>query len=134
MMVTLRRQAHVPEEVEAAQRSVLGLTAGVSGMAALISLVVGDPLAIVGVPSLLILVLLARGATAPAAWAAVVAWLVFATRAPNEALLVPLVMAVGCLAIAIGPDRFGSWLRDDMGGSHGMEPGDERGWIEERLG
>ncbi|HEX5038812.1 MAG TPA: hypothetical protein VFW95_01590 [Candidatus Limnocylindria bacterium] len=133
-MVTLRRRASVPEEVEAAERSVLGLTGGVGAMATLISLMVGDPLAVVGVPSLLILVCLARRATAPAAWAAVVAWLVFATRAPNEALLVPLAMAVVCLAIAIGPDRFGSWLRDDVGGSHGTEPGDERGWIEERLG
>ena len=70
--MSVRVHASAPEEIVAAERSVLGLTAGVGGMAALISLVVGDPLAIVGVPSLFILVLLARGATAPAAWAAVI--------------------------------------------------------------
>src|SRR6186997_2667424 len=134
-MVTLPRRASVPEEVEAAERSVLGLTAGVGGMATLISLMVGDPLALVGVPSLLVLVLLARGATVPAAWAALAAWLVFATRAPNEAIVVPLVMAVVCLAIAIGPERFGGWVRDDVDGSHRREPEPDReqGWIEERL-
>ena len=80
--------------------------------------------------------LLARGATIPAAWAAMAAWLVFATRAPNEAIVVPLVMAIVCLAIAIGPERFGGWVCDDMGGSHAREPEPDpgQGWIEERLG
>ena len=135
-MVTLRRRTSVPEEVEAAERSVLGLTAGVGGTATLISIMVGDPLALVGVPSLVAFILLARGATIPAAWAAMAAWLVFATRAPNEAIVVPLVMAIVCLAIAIGPERFGGWVRDDMGGSHAREPEPDpgQGWIEERLG
>ena len=133
-MVTLRRRASVPEEIEAAERSVLGLTAGVGGMATLISLVIGDPLAVVGVPSLVTFALIVRGATVPAAWAALAAWLVLATRAPNEAIVVPILMAVVCLAIAIGPERFGVWVRDDVGGSHGGEPEPEQGWIEERLG
>jgi hypothetical protein len=133
-MVTLRRRASVPEEVEAAERSVLGLTVGVGAMATLLSLMVGDPLAVVGAPSLVAFVFLARGATVPAAWAALAAWLVFATRASNEAVVVPLVMAVVCLAIAVGPERFGGWLRDDMGGSHATEPQAEQGWIEERTG
>ena len=92
-MVTLRRRSSVPEEIDAAERSVLGLTAGVGAMATLISLMVGDPLAVVGVPSLATFVLVARGETIPGAWAAMVAWLVFATRAPNEAIVVPLALS-----------------------------------------
>ena len=133
-MVTLRRRSSVPEEIDAAERSVLGLTAGVGAMGTLISLMVGDPLAVVGVPSLATFVLVARGETIPGAWAAMVAWLVFATRAPNEAIVVPLAMAVACLAIAIGPERFGGWVRDDVEGSHGRDAEAEAGWIEERLG
>jgi hypothetical protein len=132
--MSVRAHASAPEEIVAAERAILALSVGVGGMATLISLAVGDPLAFVGIPSLVAFVLLARGAIGAAAWAAVVGWLIFATRAPNEAILVPLAMSVICLAIAIGPERFGGWLRDDVGGSHGIEPGEERGWIEERLG
>ena len=124
----------IPEEIEAAERAVLGLSAAVGAMAAATSATGGDPLALVGVPTFILVILLARGHHRAAAYAAVAVWLPFLTRAPVEALIVPLAMSFVCLAIAIGPERLLSWIRDDFGGHADDGPPGDRGWIEDTRG
>jgi hypothetical protein len=124
----------IPEEVEAAERAILGLTAAVGVMAAATSAAVGDPLALVGIPTLALVALLARHHPRPAASMAVVVWLTFLTQAHGEALVVPMVMSVMCLAIAIGPARLLAWIRDDFGGRVDEGPPGDQGWIEEDRG
>ena len=129
--MTVRTHAMVPEEIVAPERAILGLTAGVGAMAAAASAVIGDPFALIAVPTIVLLALLARGAVSAAGYAAMAVWLIFVLRAPGEALLVPLAMAVVCLAIGMGPDRLISWVRQDFGGRPDPEPPEARGWIEE---
>lgn len=124
----------IPEEVEAAERALLALTAAVGAMAAASSAVVGDPLALVGIPTLVLVALLARHQPRPAASAAVVVWLTLLTQAHGEALVVPLAMSLVCLAIVIGPERLLAWNRDDFGGRVDEGPPGAEGWIEERRG
>lgn len=130
-IMTVRTQAVVPEEIVAAERAILGLTAGVGAMAAAASAVVADPLALIAAPTLVLMGLLARGLVPVAAYAAVAVWLGLVLRAPGEAMLVPLAMAVVCIAIGMGPDRLLRWVREDFGGRSEEEPVEETGWIEE---
>lgn len=117
------------EETTAAVRAVLALSLGVGAMAAGGSALTGDPLVLVGIPTLVLAAAIARGASTPAAYAAAGLWLTFLLRVQGEALLVPLAMAVICLAIALGPDRLEAWI------SSTREPetsrGADEGWIEE---
>jgi len=125
-----RAHSRPSEEVEAAERAVLGLTAVVGLQAGLISAVVGEPLALIGVPAIALVVLLAGGSMPRAAYAGAVVWAMLLPHAMEEALIVPVAMAVACLAIAIGPDRLMAWVRDDFSGP--TDRGDAApGWIEE---
>ena len=117
------------EETTAAIRAVLALSVGVGAMAAGGSALIGDPLVLVGIPTLALAAATARGATTPAAYAAASLWLMFLLRVQGEALLVPLGMAVICLAIAVGRDRLEAWfsgIREPRAPS-----GADEGWIEE---
>jgi hypothetical protein len=129
--MTVRAHAVVPEEIVAAERAILGLTAGVGAMAAAASAVIGDPLALIAAPAIVLMALLVRGTVPAAGYAAMAVWLVFLLRAPGEAVLVPLTMAIVCLAIGMGPGRLISWARQDFGGRPDPEPPGARGWIEE---
>lgn len=115
--MALRARSATADEAQAATRSVLGLTAGVGAMAAVTAAATGEPLAVVAVPTVVLLVLLRRtGPSSAAGYAAGAVWLAFLPHAGDEALLVPLVMASACLAIALGPDRLLRWIHDDFAG------------------
>jgi hypothetical protein len=117
------------EEITAATRAVLALSLGVGAVAAGGSALIGDPLVLVSIPTLALAAAIARGATTPAAYAAACLWLMFLLRVQGEALLVPIAMAVICLAVALGPDCLEAWFSDTR------EPqpprAAEEGWIEE---
>ena len=117
------------EETTAAVRAVLALSLGVGALAASGSALIGDPLVLVGIPTLTLVLAIARGAITPAAYAAASLWLIFLLRVQGEALLVPLAMAVICLAIAVGPDRLEAWFSDTRA-APSPRAADE-GWIEE---
>jgi hypothetical protein len=128
-MMALRARAAVAEEVEAGERGILGLTAAVGSMAAAASAARGDALWLVIVPTASLLALLLARRTPAAAVAGVAVWLCFVGHASGEALVVPLAMALVCLALAVGPDRVvgilgAVTLRTDEGGGPG-------GWIED---
>ena len=108
---------------------MLGLTAAVGAMAALSAAAIGDPLAAIGLPTVLLIAFAARHSVAAAGYAAAVVWVAFIPRAPGLAMLVPIAMAVICLAIALGPARLMAWVREDFGGRDRHE--DATGWIEE---
>ena len=117
------------EETTAATRAVLALSLGVGAMAAGGSALIGDPLVLVGVPTLAVAAAVARGAMTPAAYAAACLWLMFVMRVQGEAVLVPIAMAVICLGVALGPDRLEAWFSDTR---EPEPPGAaEEGWIEE---
>src|SRR5688572_30854258 len=92
------------EESTAATRAVLAMSLGVGAVAAGGSALIGDPLVLVSIPTLALAVAMARGAVTAAAYAAASLWLMFLLRVQGEALLVPIAMAVVCMAIALGPD------------------------------
>jgi hypothetical protein len=126
--MTLRASTSVGEDARAATRALFGLSLGVGGMAAAAGALIGDPLAIVALPALALAGSLARGAVAPAGYAAAVVWLAFLPRVSAEAVLVPLTMTLACLAMAIGPERLQRWAR-----RHEAAVADvNEGWIEER--
>ena len=128
--MTQRARAQAGEDVQAAERAVLGLTAAVCLQAGVMSAVVGDPLAVIALPALVVVVLLVRGSIVQAAYVGAVAWTLLLPHAAGVALIVPLAMSVGCLAIAIGPGRLMDWVGEDFGGR--APPGDApRGWIED---
>jgi len=118
------------EDAEAVVRAVLGLTAGVGTLAAAMAAVTGQ-LPLIGMPTLVLLGWLVVGApVAGAAYAGAVVWLVLAPTAHGEALLAPLAMVVSCLVIALGPERFASWVARDAAPA-GKSVGDDHGWIED---
>ena len=125
-----RAQAQPSEDVQVVERGVLGLTAAVCLQAGVMSAVAGEPLAVVALPAIAVVVLLARGAIVPAAYVGAVAWTLLLPHAAGVALIVPLALSVGCLAIAIGPGRLMDWVGEDFGGR--ARPGDAaRGWFED---
>jgi hypothetical protein len=130
--MTVRAHVALPDEVEAAERGVLGLTAAVGAMAALTSAAIGDSLWIVALPTSLAVALLLAGRTTVAAYAGTAVWLAFIGHASGEALLVPLAMALACLAIGIGPDRLLGWLWKDFGAGDRPDREPVVGWIEDQ--
>jgi hypothetical protein len=133
MTPAMRRRSRTPvsEEAAAAARVVLGLTVGVGGMAAVMGAAVAEPIVVVGLPTIVLIAAIIRGATSFAGWCAVAVWATLLPSAHGEAILAPLAMIVLCLALAIGPDRLLAWIGRDLGG---RAPGDEppaQGWIEE---
>ncbi len=124
-MVVTQRPRHrraASEEMVAATRLVLGLSAAVGSVAGTIGLVTAQPLALLAIPSAILLVCLVLGATPVGAWAAALMWAGILPSAHAEAMLGPLLMIVACAAIAIGPDRLIALAWRDFGG----RPGDRQ--------
>ncbi|MGQ0609412.1 MAG: hypothetical protein ACT4OQ_13260 [Chloroflexota bacterium] len=118
------------EDAEAVVRAVLGLTAGVGTLAAAMAALTGQ-LPLVGLPTLVLMGWLVAGAAvAGAAYAGAVVWLVLAPTAHGEALVAPLAMVVICLVIALGPERFASWVARDAAPAV-TSVDDDHGWIED---
>src|SRR5688500_6142421 len=117
------------EESTAATRAVLALSLGVGAVAAGGSALIGDPLVVVSIPTLGVAGAIARSATSPPAYAAACLWLMSLLQVQGEALLVPIAMAVVCLAIALGPDRLEALFSDTREPQPRRTAGE--GWIEE---
>ena len=125
-----RTHAQPSEHVQVVERLVLGLTAVVCLQAGIMFAVAGELLAVIALPAIVVVVLLVRGAVVPAAYLAAAAWILLLPQAAGLALIVPLAMSVGCLAIAIGPARLMDWVGEDFGGR--ARPADApRGWFED---
>ena len=118
------------DETTAVIRALLALSLGVGAVAAGGSALIGDPLALVSIPTLALGAAVVRGESIPAAYAAACLWLMFVMRVEGEALLVPMAMATICMAIALGPDRLEAWFS----ASRRPQPprAADEGWIEER--
>ena len=126
-----RSRTPVSEEAAAAARVVLGLTVAVGGLAALIGWVNDDSIAVIALPVLVLLLAIVRGAISVAGWTGVAVWATLLPSAHGEALLAPIAMMVLCLAIAIGPDRLGSWVGRNVAVRHAADEPQPAGWIEE---
>ena len=127
-----RADAQPGEDVQVVERGLLGLTAPVCLQAGVMSAAAGDPLAVLAVPAIVMLVLLARRAFVPTAYVGSAAWTLLLPHAAGMAVVVPLGLSVGCLAIAIGPGRLLDWVGEDFGVR--ASPGDaSRGWFEDEL-
>ena len=125
-----RTHAQHGEDVQVVERLVLGLTAVVCLQTGAMSAMAGEPLAVIALPGLLVVALLARGSIVPAAYVGAAAWTLLLPHAAGMALIVPLALSVGCLAIAIGPERLIDWVGEDFGGR--PRPGDAAsGWFED---
>lgn len=117
------------EDAEAVVRAIFGLTAAVGAVGTAMFAATGQ-LPLIGLPTLLLIGCLAVGApVAGAAFVAAGVWLVLAPTAHGEGLLAPLAMVLLCVAIAVGPERFLSWLGQDVAPGPGGAAADE-GWIE----
>jgi len=139
MTVATRRRSRTPasDEAVAGARVVLGLTIGIGGMACVVGLATGQPLILIGLPTLLLVLSTVRGLVPLAGWSGVAVWAALIPTAHGEAVAVPLAMMVICLAIAVGPGELLSWFaRDAAPGLHPPEPGAPvvEGWIEEDVG
>ena len=115
----------------AAARIVLGLTVAVGGMAALIGWGNEASIVVIALPVLVLVAAVVRGAVSVAGWAGVAVWATLLPSAHGEALLAPIAMIVLCLAIAIGPERLGSWIGRNVSGRRDSEESQPAGWIEE---
>ena len=62
-----------------------------------------DPLVIVSIPAVAMVVFIARGALARSGYPASIVWMLLLPHAPEEAMIVPLAMAVACFAIGLTP-------------------------------
>ena len=132
MAVQLRypRRHAASEEEAAVTRLVLGMSAAVGGMAGGIGLVGGHPMGWLVIPTTALVIALVAGAVPLAGWAAAVLWAGILPEAHAEAMIGPLIMLVGCAAIAIGPTRLLSLVRQDVRGGAGDRSRDGA-WIEE---
>jgi hypothetical protein len=131
MTVAGRRHAHrgVSEETVAAARVVLGLTIAVGGMTSVIGAATGQSIMVAALPTAMVCIGVLRRVMPLAGWAGVVVWLLLVPSVHGEALLAPGAMSVLCAAIAIGPDRFASWVGRDFAGGAVDRRSDA--WIEE---
>ena len=126
-----RSRTPVSEEAEAVARVVLGLTVVVGAMAALIGWGSEEPIALVALPALVLAIAIVFGKVPLAGWAGVAVWATLLPAVHGEAILAPIAMIVPCLAIAIGPDRLGSWVSRNVAGRREAEDRQPEGWIEE---
>jgi hypothetical protein len=125
-----RSRRAASEEAIAVTRLVLGLSAAVGGMAGGIGLLAGQPMGWLIVPAAILTTGLITGFARVAAWAGVVLWAGILPEAHAEAMLGPMLMALACVTIAIGPSRLLSFLRQDVHGRAVEAPADGA-WIEE---
>ena len=91
----------------------------------------GSATNVIALPVLVLLLAIVRGAISIAGWAGVAVWATLLPSAHGEALLAPIAMMVLCLAIAIGPDRLGSWVGRNVAVRHVVDEPQPAGWIEE---
>lgn len=125
---TVHQRPTYGEDAEAVVRAILGLTAGVGGMVAVIA-AAGDRFPMIAIPTVVLIGCLCFGWLGAAAYIAAGVWLVLAPAASGEALLAPLTMILLCLAIGFGPARLLSWLIRDA--TPAVRAMDDAGWIEE---
>ena len=130
-MVVGRERTDTSEERTAATRLVLGLSGAVGGIAGVIGVVGGQSTAWLLVPTVALLGGLVARSTPVAAWAGVGLWLLVLPHAHAEGMLGPLIMLVGCLALAVGPERLAAMVARDWHGTRPAEP-EPSGWIEDR--
>lgn len=132
MAVTRTRQTP-SEELRAATRVLLGLSAAVGAVAGLIGLVSGELLAWLLVPTLGLVLAMALRATKPAAWSAAILWAIVLPHAHAEGMVGPLVMVAACVAVAVGPERSArAVVRDWRGERNATSAADSpASWIEE---
>jgi hypothetical protein len=126
-----RTRARASEEVVAVARVVVAGTIGVGAMAAAIGISTGEPIALIGVPTLILGIAVLRGWITLIGWSSTAIWAVLLPHAREEALVAPLAMIVLSLGIAIGPDRLLAWLGRDVAAARELEHGTDDGWIEE---
>lgn len=117
------------EEADALFGAVMALTAACGGMLTAFE-ALDAKLPVILLPTIGLMVGLARRAPTHAAWSGLAIWALVLPMAPGIAILAPALMAVACLALAIGPDRLLDWVHDEWIGRMGDEPV-EVGWIEE---
>ena len=131
-MAAIRADAARSEESAAAYGAVMALSAASGGMVSLIEVTHGS-LALVAVPTLVLLGMLAARSATNAAYAAAALWILIVPMAQGVAILAPLMMVVLCLAFAVGPERLADWVHDEWTGRESTDPPDEAAWIEDDL-
>ena len=135
-LIAADRHTAYSEDAEAVVRALFGLTVGVGGFATAGAVSTGE-VPLIALPTLAVLAcLLLRTSIAVAAFAAATTWAILLPTVSGEGLLVPVMMVVGCLAIAVGPERLLAWVARDATPTPAA-PLPEVGWIEEvdgRLG
>ena len=125
-------RARASEEVVAVARVVVAGTLGVGGMAAAIGLSSGNPVALIGIPTLVLGVAVLRHWIPVIGWSSAGVWALLLPHAREEALVAPLAMLALSLGIAIGPERLLAWLGRDVAGlTREPERRADDGWIEE---
>ena len=122
------------EEWQAARGVLVAITAGTGGMLTAFDLANGAvPLAIVPTIALVVGARLSWH-DRTVGWAGAAIWMTILPRAHGEGLLAPLAMVVAWVAVAVGPDRLGDWLRAEWTGrERAAERAEQRGWIEDDL-
>jgi hypothetical protein len=131
-MAAIRADAARSEESAAAYGAVMALSAASGGMVSLIEVTHGS-LALVAVPTLVLLGMLAARSATNAAYAAAALWILIVPMAQGVAILAPLMMVILCLAFAVGPERLTDWVHDEWTGRESTDPPDEAAWIEDDL-
>jgi hypothetical protein len=131
-MAAVRADSARSEEGAAVFGAVMALSAASGGMVSAIEVTHGS-LALVAVPTLVLLgALVLRNPTLPA-YAATALWILMVPMAQGVAILAPLMMIVLCLAFAVGPERLMDWVRDEWTGRESTDRRDEAAWIEDDL-
>ena len=134
LLARMRRDAPMGEPEIAAASVVLALTATVGCMVTVLDLVQGQ-LPLVALPTVGLLVSVARHEIVAGSWWSMAAWAALLPLALNMGIVAPLLMMVVCLGLAIGPDRVTEWAIERMKvtpppAERGPEP-EAIGWIEE---
>jgi hypothetical protein len=120
------------EEWQAARGVLIAITAGTGAMLTLIGLVAGS-LPLIALPTaVLIGGTWGRWSDRVIGWAGMAIWVTIVPLAHAEGILAPLVMVLAWLAVAIGPDPLGDWLRAEWSGRD-VAPPQSHGWIEDDL-
>ena len=126
----MARRAGGSEEADAVHGVVMAITAASGVMIALFDVANGR-LPLTAAPTAVLLVALARRSAPLAAWAGVATWAVIAPLGDGVALLAPAIMAVACLAFAVGPGRLLDWVHEEWVGREEDDPTLAAGWIED---
>jgi len=110
----------------------MALSAASGGMVSAIEVAHGS-LALVAVPTFVLLGALAVRSATFSGYAAAALWILIVPMAHGVAILAPLMMVVLCLAFAVGPERLADWVRDEWTGRESTDPPDDAAWIEDDL-